>query len=642
MMTAHGATVLRSRLTLRARMIGGLTLAGLFILLAIAFFLWQMMTMRSALMELQVQSEWLTLTMDTAHTATDLVVIVLDRLDDRVPARFVQDVGASVRALQARQDDLRSRGLSLSPGDPMRDRVEALTTSLQYMINNAEGAIRNVEGENWPEAGFRAGVLLEGHDDVKRQSSQVVTLARERYTSAAIQMAQVMQRMLSGSVVLTAIALIVAGLVTAGTVRSVTARVGALGYAAQRLAEGHFDERVPAVTTDELGRLAATFNTMAAELQALYTSLEQRVAQRTRELERRGAQLAAAAEVAREAAAIQDMGRLLEETVRLISDRFGFYHAGIFLVDEAGEYALLQAASSEGGQQMLARGYKLAVGKVGIVGHVAGSGEARIALDVGQDAVYFDNPDLPLTRSEIALPLKVRGRVMGVLDVQSTEAAAFTEDDVAVLQTLADQVALAIENARLLEEGQRTLRELETLYGQRLRQAWRERVAYEPTAYRYTRTGVEPASSPESLGEQHVTSPLESVPGEGDGHTLVARINLRGQTLGSIVLRRDPEQEPWSPEEIALVEEVSTQVGLALENARLLEVTRRRAARDRLIADITARVRSAMDPEIVLQTAVRELGAALDTDRVVAQLSRATPAPSKQPGSTSDESQSGG
>jgi GAF domain-containing protein len=176
------------------------------------------------------------------------------------------------------------------------------------------------------------------------------------------------------------------------------------------------------------------------------------------ETQRRAVPLRAAAEVARDATAILDVNQLLDETVHLISGQFGFYHAGVFLLDERGEYAVLQAASSEGGGRMLERGHKLQVGKVGIVGYVSDTGEPRIALDVDEDAAHFASSDLPDTRSEMALPLKVRGRVIGVLDVQSTQEAAFSEDDVAVLQTLADQLATAIENARLFEQAQRRVR----------------------------------------------------------------------------------------------------------------------------------------------------------------------------------------
>jgi len=183
------------------------------------------------------------------------------------------------------------------------------------------------------------------------------------------------------------------------------------------------------------------------------------------EVQRRAIQLEAASQVARNATAILDVDQLLDETVRLISDQFDFYHAGIFLVDDPGDAprAVLRAASSKGGRRMLEREHKLAVGKVGIVGYVTGTGEPRVVLDVGKDAVFFDNPDLPDTRSEMALPLVSRGRVIGALDVQSTREAAFGEDDVAILQTMADQLANAIENARLFEVEQHRVAQLATL-----------------------------------------------------------------------------------------------------------------------------------------------------------------------------------
>jgi len=363
------------------------------------------------------------------------------------------------------------------------------------------------------------------------------------------------------------------------------------------------------------------------EVRQLSRDQERQVEERTAALSRRSIQLEAAAQVAREAATIRDIGRLMNTTVHLISDRFGFYHAGIFLLDEAREYAVLRAASSDGGQRMLARGHKLKVEKAEIVGYAAETGKPRIALDVGADAVHFAHPDLPDTRSEMGLPLKVQERVIGVLDVQSKEAAAFSDEDVAILQTMADQVALAIENARLLKESQQALRELEILYGQQVREVWQERTARQPAAYRYTGTGVEPVRSPSALKTDAplhyrwpavVQEPI--VVQENDGRRLIAPIRLRGQALGFISLRQDREEEPWSNEEIALVEEVSTQIGLALENANLLEETQQRAERERLIADITTRVRDSMDPETILQTAVRELGAALGTDRAFVQL----------------------
>jgi GAF domain-containing protein len=229
---------------------------------------------------------------------------------------------------------------------------------------------------------------------------------------------------------------------------------------------------------------------------------------------------------------------------------------------------------------------------------------------------------MPNTRSEVGLPLKVRGRVIGVLDVQSRREAAFSSEDVAILQTMADQVAIAIENARLLEESRQTLQELQALYGQRVREAWREHAARQSVAYRYTGTrGVEPVDS--SLAVEMGPPPHDHRPvilEEEDGRRLIAPIHLRGQLLGSLAFRQESERKPWSDEEIALVEQICMQIGLALENARLLEETQQRAEQERIVASITAQVRASMDPETILQTAVRELGAALGTDRAFVRL----------------------
>jgi PAS domain S-box-containing protein len=187
--------------------------------------------------------------------------------------------------------------------------------------------------------------------------------------------------------------------------------------------------------------------------------LEQQVMARTVQLARRSAQLRVAAEVARDATTAHSLDDLLDNAVNLVRDRFGFYHAGIFITDQRGEYAVLRSATGEAGRQMLEHEHRLKVGQVGIVGHVCAGGEPRIALDTGADAVYFDNPFLPDTRSEMALPMRVGGRAIGALDVQSTEEAAFDQDDIEIMQVMADQLAVAIERTRLFEQAQATLEE---------------------------------------------------------------------------------------------------------------------------------------------------------------------------------------
>jgi len=403
------------------------------------------------------------------------------------------------------------------------------------------------------------------------------------------------------------------------------------------------------------------------ELQAIRASLERRVADRTRDLERRAVQLRAAAMVARDAASAHEMDELLDRAVNLIRDRFGLYHAGIFLVDDQGEYAVLQAATGEAGRQMLAHGHRLKVGEVSVIGYVTGQGEPRIALDVGseadrnpknpKDVVHFQNPFLPETRSEMALPLRVGERVIGALDVQSREVAAFDDDDIAALEAMADQLAVAIENARLLNEMQETVRELEIASGQYTRESWRATTqgANSLRGYRYRRLGVEPVAgqSPEarqawlqgspvitpahgfrsaleggddergseSAGSESARSESARSESEESGDivsTLAVPMKLRGQVVGVLNLRF--EDEPISSETVSLVEEVANRLALALENVRLLEETRERAEQERIVANITARVRASMDPETILQTAVRELGAALGTSRAFVRM----------------------
>jgi nitrate/nitrite-specific signal transduction histidine kinase len=203
------------------------------------------------------------------------------------------------------------------------------------------------------------------------------------------------------------------------TLRSITRPMKKLIAQVSRVTQKDFSP-VPSLSQrDEIGDLSRAFSLMTDWLRESYETLEERVVERTSELERRTVQVQVAAEIARDATAVRDLSQLLDSAINLIRSRFGFYHSGIFLLDETEEYAVLKAATGEAGREMLARNHRLKVGEVGIVGFAAGSGLPRIALDVGEDAVHFKNPLLPATRSEMALPLIVGERVIGVLDVQS-------------------------------------------------------------------------------------------------------------------------------------------------------------------------------------------------------------------------------
>ncbi|HNT74981.1 MAG TPA: GAF domain-containing protein [Anaerolineae bacterium] len=377
---------------------------------------------------------------------------------------------------------------------------------------------------------------------------------------------------------------------------------------AHEVTQGRLDRQVPVVTQDELGIFAQTFNQMTTQLRTSYAELERQVQVRTQALEKRSRQLEAAARVASAVSAIYDVDQLLDETARLIPRHLEVAHVGIFLLDEAEEYAVLRAVSSEGGRRMLARGHRLKLGQ-GIVGAVARTGQPRIALDVDADGAFVANPDIPATRSEMALPLTARSRVIGVLDVQSEQAAAFTNEDVVVLQTMAEQVALAIQNARLLRESEFAVRELERRYGEQIHTAWQARLSRELAAYHYTGVRVETASG--RTLQKFTVTPQERVTvlTEGDQRRLVAPIRMRDHILGSLVLQQSADAPPWSEADLALVEATCDQVGLALDNVRLLDESRERVARERLTGDLAARIRgAATDIDVVLQTTIRELG----------------------------------
>lgn len=361
------------------------------------------------------------------------------------------------------------------------------------------------------------------------------------------------------------------------------------------------------------------------ESQALRASLEQRVEDRTQDLSRRARYLEATADVARYVASELDMEELLSRMVTLISERFGFYHAAIFLLDATGRWAELHAASSEGGQRMLARGHRLEVGQKGTVGYVTARGEARIALDVGADAVFFDNPDLPDTRSALTLPLRVRGRIIGALDVQSQEAAAFTREDAAVLQSLADQLALAISNARLFERLQESVASERRAYGELSHRAWVEMLrARGEIGYVDDAEGTFPVSG--TVSPAMVTAAEAGRVVQTDAQTVAIPVRLRegGAVLGVVSLRKPEQGGDWTREQIAMMESIAEQMGVALERARLYQDSQRLAMRERLIAESTGRLRQTLDVEAVLKTAADEIYQALDLEEVVVRLTPRT------------------
>lgn len=368
-----------------------------------------------------------------------------------------------------------------------------------------------------------------------------------------------------------------------------------------------------------------------AQLNELQASLEQRVTERTAELqqanrinERRARQFQAVAEVTRIISSIQNLETLLPRITEVISEQFNIYHTGIFLLDAKKEYAVLRAANSLGGKKMLERGHKLLVGQTGIVGFVTATGQPRIALDVGADTVFFNNPDLPNTRSEIALPLRYASEIIGALDVQSVEASAFTQDDVDVLVTLADQVAVAINNAKTIEQAQDALAEAQITIRKSTLEAWQIlRPKNLKIGMELRESTIKPITSP--LQGEHIQEALSKgntvffTNGNGQESRLTIPIRLRGQVVGVVNINTRNQHE-LSQDDVEIAELIAERLSLAIENATLVQAVQYRADFERMTTDITSRISESTNFETILKTAAQELSKALGGSDVLVQI----------------------
>lgn len=411
----------------------------------------------------------------------------------------------------------------------------------------------------------------------------------------------------------------------------VTITAALLGYNVQRMTRLHNSAR------ENTAALEESNTALEASRDAL--------AKQSADLVRRARYLEATAALARETTLETDIRALLPRLARIVGDQLGFYHVGIFFLEPNREWLSLQAASSEGGRRMLARGHRLRM-REGLVGNAAAQRRYRVLMDVGRDSAertgtaqdrsahtgeFFDNPDLPETHSEAALPLMARGPkgawdVIGVLDVQSTERNAFTDEDLVALQVLANQLAVALSNARLYWEAQRALESERGAYGELSRQAWQELFRTQPElSIVRDRRGIVPgASRPDEEVRQALQTGKAVVGGDGQdvGQSpgLAVPIRVRGQIIGAIDAHKPAGTGGWTQEQILLLEMLGEQVGDALEDARLYRDAQRRAARERALSEVSGRVRESLDVDVVLQRAVQEMRQALGVAEVEVRL----------------------
>lgn len=336
-----------------------------------------------------------------------------------------------------------------------------------------------------------------------------------------------------------------------------------------------------------LGEMQRSFASLTTER----TQLEARIRERTEELESQTSQLRISTNVAKTIAEIQDISELMETATRLTSEKFDYYHVGLYILDEQKRTAFLQAASSLAGKQLIGQGFRIEADRRNIFNQAIE--QNRVVLTSDDDLYGFvRDSNFPLTRSRMTMPLAVRGNVIGLLDLHSDQLLGFNQQNAEVLQTLSDLIAISFDNARLINETKNLLNQLNLSTSFETRDTWTQLTSRNKPAYQYTPAGVRPVFS-------------ASRQDYNDG--LKVPLILNGQTIGAIKLKRKGEFTNWSDRERALVEKIAEQVSLALENSRLVDEAQKSALRDQMIASISTRVRETLDVESVIRTATTEL-----------------------------------
>lgn len=383
---------------------------------------------------------------------------------------------------------------------------------------------------------------------------------------------------------------------------------------AREIAGGNLSRAVIADTPrDEIGHLNASVREMSARMLNTIDELEQRVAERTRNLE-------ITLEIGRVLTSIRDMDILLEEVVNLIRERFpNIYHVQVFLIDPTTRRANLRASTGPVGRALLEKRHYLEVGSQSVIGSVTATGNAVVALDTSNNPIHRRNEFLPDTRAEMALPLRSGKYIIGALDLQSTDPNAFSEQDVDLFQGMADQIAIAIENANLFAESNMRLNEIERLNQAMMDTAWIETMRAYHTDVLSAAVGSENSDDGWSALQQAAIQSGEIAEHiEGDMVIIAVPVKLRDQVLGAIEWQ--VPRAHYTSNTRRTAEELSNRLALTIDNIRLFEESRQAAHREQLVNQISSQLIGQTDIDQILQTAVRELGLALRVPRTVIRL----------------------
>jgi GAF domain-containing protein len=353
----------------------------------------------------------------------------------------------------------------------------------------------------------------------------------------------------------------------------------------------------------EFERVREQAGSVLQRTQAESKDLESRVEERTNELTQKSELLRSASFITRRLAEVQDIPMLLERAVGLVTEYFGFEHAAIYLFNEERRTAFLQAASSEAGKRQMENGFHIDRSSRNAIGYVCDQNKPYVNMNTSNESrtQLISEGKLENMKAEAILPLSVRGRVLGILDLQSKEVRTFQADELEILQSLADQIAISVDSVRMISDTQAFANELEMLASQQSGENWKRYLSNRPIAYKYTPAGIKPVPPDENrkknAGEMRIP------------------LRLRGQDIGMVTFQGG-EKMKWTEDEQFLAEKVADQVSLALDNSRLLEETRQRAVQQQTLNEISTRLNRSLDIDTLLQAAARELGSLPDVEEV--------------------------
>jgi GAF domain-containing protein len=329
------------------------------------------------------------------------------------------------------------------------------------------------------------------------------------------------------------------------------------------------------------------FNSMVASIEELRGTLEKQVEDRTRLLK-------ATNDLAKVSSSILDPDELLTKIINMFTDQFNYYYAAIYIIDPGEKWAELKEATGEAGKVLKQNHHRLELTGKSMVATSIREKSPRISQNTSDEKQRIENPLLPYTRSEVALPLIAGDRVLGALNVQSTKTADFRLEVIETMQNMAGQVAVALENARLFQETQLRIAEMRAIQQQYLVESWGA-LSMRKNEMEY------------GIGESN----------DANTQRFVAPINLRDQIIGQISVEGTAD---WTTEQKNLIDAVASQAAIALENARLVNESRQLATRERMLAEINSKIWASTTIDGVLQTTVKELGKRLDASSATIEL----------------------